>query len=84
MNMKLLSVLTPPSIYHGCSTWKTFWEEKLTLGEFTPVKTKNCCCRNVRTYREINNGDKYITLEISLIFGSLEKNIITSSDPKDY
>ena len=24
MNMKLLEVVTPPSIYHGCSTWKTF------------------------------------------------------------
>ena len=30
MNMKLLAVVTPPSIYHGYSTWKTFWEEKFT------------------------------------------------------
>ena len=35
MNMKLLSVITTPSIYHGCSTRKTFWEEK-----FTSVKIK--------------------------------------------
>ena len=30
MNMNLLAVLTPMSIYDGCSTRKTFWE-----GEFT-------------------------------------------------
>ena len=30
MNMKLLEVVTPPSIYHGCSTRKAFWEEKFT------------------------------------------------------
>ena len=29
-NMKLLAVVTPPSIYHGCSTRKTFREEKFT------------------------------------------------------
>ena len=47
MNMKLLSVVTPWSIYHGFSTWKTFWEENFTgeenftLGEFTAVNMKN-------------------------------------------
>ena len=30
MNMKLLAVLTPPYIYHGCSTWKAFWEGNFT------------------------------------------------------
>ena len=30
MNMKLLTVVTPPYIYHGCYTWKMFWEEKFT------------------------------------------------------
>ena len=30
INMKLLEVVTPPSIYNGCSTRKTFWEEKFT------------------------------------------------------
>ena len=30
MNMKLLVVVTPPPIYYGCSTRKTFWEEKFT------------------------------------------------------
>ena len=28
--MKFLVVVAPPSIYHGCSTWKTFWEGKFT------------------------------------------------------
>ena len=28
--MKFLGVVTLPSIYHGCSTRKTFWEEKFT------------------------------------------------------
>ena len=30
MIMKLLAVVTPPSIYHGCSTRKSFWEENIT------------------------------------------------------
>ena len=29
-NMNLLAVVTPPSVYHGCSTRKTFWEENFT------------------------------------------------------
>ena len=40
INMNLLVVVTPPSIYHGCSTQKKFWEEKFTLGEFTAVNMK--------------------------------------------
>ena len=38
----------------------------------------------VRKHRDIKNCEKYITLDISLKFGSLEKMKITSSDPKDY
>ena len=30
MKMNLLEVVTPPSIYHGCSTRNTLWEEKYT------------------------------------------------------
>ena len=41
MNMKLLAVLTPLSIYHRCSTWRTFWEEIFTPGEFTPANMEN-------------------------------------------
>ena len=44
---------------------------------------KNCGRRNVRKHRDIKGGDKYVTLDISLKFGSLEKMRITSSDPKD-
>ena len=56
MNMKLLAVVKPPSIYHGCSTQILFWEGKFTSGEFTPVNMKNCGRRNVRKYMDINNG----------------------------
>ena len=84
MNTKPLAVVTQPSVYHGCSTRKTFWEEKFTLGEFTPLNMKNCICHNVRKNREIKSGEKYITLEISLKFGCLDKIKIKSSEPKNY
>ena len=74
MNTKILSVVTPPYIYHGCYTRKTFWEEN-----FTPVNMKNFGSRNVRKHREINYGEKYITLDIALNFFSLDKIKITSS-----
>ena len=52
--MKFL-VVTPLSIYHGCSTLKTFKAEKLT-GEkkevFELVSMKSCGKRNVRKHRE--------------------------------
>ena len=83
MNMKLLAVVTPPYIYHGRSTRRTLWEENFTLGEFTAVNTKNFGLHNVRKHRDIKNGDKYITLDISLKFGSLDKVKTTSSEPKD-
>ena len=79
MNKNLLAVVTPPYIYHDCSTRKTFWEEKFTLGEFSAVNMKNCGRRNVRKQREIKGSDKYVTLDISLKFGSLEKMRITYS-----
>ena len=64
MNMKLLKVVTPPSIYHGCSTWKTLWEEnltgeeKFTLGEFSVVNMKFVCRHNVRKHIDIKGSDK--------------------------
>ena len=45
---------------------------------------KNCGCCNVRKHREIKDGEKFITLEIYLKFGSMYKIKITSSEPKDY
>ena len=47
------------------------------------MNMKNCGRRNVRKHREIKGSDKYITLDISLKFGSLDKIMITSSEPKD-
>ena len=84
MNMKLLAVVTPPYIHHDCSTCKTFWEEKF-IGEenVLAVNMKNRGRCNVRKHRYIKDSEKYITLDISLKFGSLEKMRITSSYPKD-
>ena len=42
----------------------------------------NCGRRNVRKHREIKGSDKYVTLDISLKFGSLDMIRITSSNPK--
>ena len=70
MNTKLLAVVTPSYIYHGCSAWKTFWElkftgeGKFTLGKFTAVNMKNCGRCYVRKRREIKYSDKYINLDI--------------------
>ena len=82
INMKLLEVITPPSIYHGCSTQKKFLEEKFTPGEFTAMNMKNCGCHNVRKHRDIKGSDKYVTLDILLKFESLDKMKITSSESK--
>ena len=77
MNMNLLAVITPLYIYHGFSTRKTFWEEKFageenfTLGDFTAANMKLFSHPNVRKQREIKGSDKYITLYISLKFGSM-------------
>ena len=64
--MKFLVVVAPPSIYHGCSTRKTFWEEKLTGKKdlFQSVNMKNCGRRKVRKHKEIKGNDKIATLNI--------------------
>ena len=84
MSIKLLSVVTPPSIYHGCSTRKTFWEEKFTGEEklFSAVNMKNCGLGNVRKHKEIRGSDKYSTLDISLKFDNTDKMKTTSSESK--
>ena len=74
MNTNLPAVVTSPSIYCGCSTQKTFWEKK-----FTPANIKCFGRRNVRKHMDIKDGKKYITLDISLDFSSLDKMEITSS-----
>ena len=83
MNMKLLAVVTLPSIYHGCSTRKTLWEEKFTLGEFKKVSMKNCGRRNVRKHIEIRVSEEYVILDILLEFDSPDKMKITSPESKD-
>ena len=85
MNMKLLTVVIPPSIYHGCSTRKTFWEEKFR-GEkklFSAVNMKKFGRRNVRNHKVIKGSDKYVTLDISLKFDTLDNMKITSSESKE-
>ena len=83
MKMNLPAVVTPLSIYHGCSTRKTFWEENFTLGEFTAMNMTNFGLCNVRKHIDIKDSDKYVTLEISLKFDSLDKARIKSSESKD-
>ena len=51
--MELISVVTPESIYNGCSTRNTFWEEK-----FTPYNMKNCGRFNVSKHRNIKDGER--------------------------
>ena len=91
MNMKFLVVVTPPSIYHGCSTWKTFWEEKFTGYKqdlFESMKMRNCGQKNVRKHKDIKDSDERVTLNmyeilnISEKFEDLEKMETTSSESK--
>ena len=88
--MKFLVVVTPPSIYHGCSTRKTFWAEKFTGKHnlFESVNMKNCGRRNVRKHKEIKGSDKCVTLNIYEIlnisekFDDMNKMETTSSESK--
>ena len=88
--MKFLVVVTPPSIYHGCSTRKTFWEEKFTGKQdlFESMKMKNCGRRKFRKHKEIKGSDKCVTLNIYEIlnisdnFDDLNKMETTSSESK--
>ena len=82
--MRFLVVVTPPSIYHGCSTRKMFWEEKFTSKEdlFLSVNMKNCSRRKVTKHKDIKGSDKIATLDISSKFDSLDKMKTTSSESK--
>ena len=79
--MNLLVVVTPPSIYNGCSTRKKLWEGKFTSEEklFSAVNMKNGGRCNIRKHRYIKGSFKYVTLDISLNFDSPDKMKITSS-----
>ena len=68
--MKFLVVVTPPSIYHDCSTRNTFYEEKFTGKKqdcFDSVNMRNCCQRKVRKHREIKDSDERVTLNMNEI-----------------
>ena len=82
--MKFLVVVTPPYIYHGCSTRKTFWEEKFTGKQdlFQSMNMKNYGRRKVRKHKEIRVSDKCVTLNISEKFDSLNNMETTSSESK--
>ena len=89
--MKFLVVVTPPYIYHGCSTRKTFWEEKFTGKKkdlFVYVSMRNCGQRNVRKHNEIKDSDERVTLnmydilKISEKFDDLDKMKTTYSESK--
>ena len=82
--MKFLVVGTPPSIYHGCSTQKMFWEEKFTGKQdlFQSVNMENCCRRKVWKHKEIKDSDKCVTLNISVKFDSLNKTETTFLESK--
>ena len=83
-NMKFLVVVTPKSIYHGCSTRKTLWERKFTGKKdlSQSVNMKNCGRRKFRKQKEIKGNYKIITLNISANFDSLNKMKTTSSESK--
>ena len=51
-------------------------------GKVNTGEHKNGGRRNVRKHREFNNGEKYITLEISLDFGSPDKLKVISPEPQ--
>ena len=92
--MKFL-VVTPLSIYHGCSARKTFWEERFTGKKqdlFEPVNMRNCGKRNFGKHREIKGSDERVTLKAyenmyeilknSEKFDDLDKMETTSSESK--
>ena len=82
--MKFLVVVTPPSIYHGCLTRKTFWEGKFKGKKdlFQSVNMKNCGRRKVIKHKEIKGNGKIFTLNVSAKFDSLNKMETTSSESK--
>ena len=74
--MKFLVVVAPPSIYHGFSTRKTFWEEKFTGKKqdlFVSVNMRNCGHRNFGKHRKIKDSDERVTLNMNDILKISEK-----------
>ena len=84
INMKFLVVVTPQSIYHGCSTQKTLWEEKFKGKKylFQSVNMENCGRRKFRKHKQNKDSDKIFTLNVSAKFDSLNNMETTSSESK--
>ena len=82
--MKFLVVITPPSIYHGCSTRKKFWEEKFTGKKtwFQSVNMKHFGRCKVKKHKEIKVSDKIVTLNVSEKFEGLNNMETISSESK--
>ena len=89
--MNFLVVVAPTSIYHGCSTRKTFWEVKFTGKKqdlFVSVNMRNCGQRNISKHREIKYSDERVTLNMNEIlkiseeFDNLDKMETISSESK--
>ena len=80
--MNLLVVVTQPSIYHGFSTRKTFWEGKFTGKKdfFQSVNTKHFGRRKVRKHKGFKGSDKIVTLDILAKFDSLNTMETKSSE----
>ena len=74
MNTNLLTVVTPPpDICHGFSTQNKSWEVN-----FTPVNVKSCGRRNVRKFRQIKKGERYIALDIYVNPDCMDNRELTS------
>ena len=84
INMKFLVFVTPQSIHHGCSTRKTFWEEKFTGQKdlFQSVNMTICGRRKVRKHKETKGSDKIIILNVLIKFDSLNNMETISSESK--
>ena len=90
--MKFLVVVSPLSIYHGCSTRKTFWEGKCTGKKqdlFVSSNMINCGQRNVRKHRAINDIYERVNLNMNKIlkiseeFDNMDNMETTSSESKE-
>ena len=84
MNTNILSVVTPPPIYHGCFNRKIAWEENFTGEEmlFSAMHMKNCGRHTVSKHKDIKGSGNHVTLDISIKFDNLNKMKITSSVSK--
>ena len=80
--MEFLAVVTPPSIYHGCSARKTLWEGNFTGKKdlFQSVNMKICGRCKVRKHKEIKVSDNIVTLNVSTKFDILNKMKTISSE----